>query len=130
MRTSTSESVSRLYTALCCSFPFPLSLGTDLLNTISLEHSCQGCPLALEGWCLVHEVQVLAFEEEAVSLKEEEGTGLEELEPENLVAFFDFLFFLLQKVWGAESPLPPVECRFKNLFLTSWKEEASLAKYC
>jgi hypothetical protein len=44
-------------------------------------------------------VQVFAFEEVVVFLEEEEGTGFEELEPEDLVTFFDFLFFLLLNVW-------------------------------
>jgi hypothetical protein len=40
-------------------------------------------------------VQVFAFEEEVVSFKEEEGLYLDELELEDLVPFFNILFFLL-----------------------------------
>jgi hypothetical protein len=50
-------------------FPFSLSIATDLLNSLSLAHSCQPCSLALEGWYLVHQVQVFAFEEDVVSLE-------------------------------------------------------------
>jgi hypothetical protein len=90
MRPLISESVSGLYLAICYSFPIPLSLGTDLLNSSSLEHSCQLYQFTLEGWYLVYQVQVFAFEEEATSLVLEEGLGLEELEPEDLVPYFDF----------------------------------------
>jgi hypothetical protein len=80
-------------------FPCSLILRDRLLNSFSLEHSCQPCPLALEGWCLVHQVQVFAFQEDVASLESEEGPGLEELEPEDLVPCFDGLFFLLPNVW-------------------------------
>jgi hypothetical protein len=73
-------------------------------------------------------VQVFAFEEEAESLKEEEGLGLKELEPEDLVPFFEFLFFLKLNVWRAESPCLLAKCRFTNLVLTSWNEESSLVQ--
>jgi hypothetical protein len=54
--------------------------------------------LALQGWDLVHQVEVFAFEEEAAFLKEKEGPSLSELEPEDLVPFFDYVFFLLLNV--------------------------------
>jgi hypothetical protein len=44
-------------------------------------------------------VQVFAFEEEVASLEEKERPGLGELKPEDLVAFFDILFFILLNVW-------------------------------
>jgi hypothetical protein len=54
--------------------------------------------LALEGWCVLHKVQIFAFEVVVASIEDEEALSLDELEPEDLVPIFVVLFFLLPNV--------------------------------
>jgi hypothetical protein len=88
MRLPTAELVSKLFLAICCSFPLPFSVGPTILHSLSLEHSSQQCPLTFEGSSLAPQVQ-------AFTCEEEEGPDLEDLEPEDLVPFLELLFFLL-----------------------------------
>jgi hypothetical protein len=50
-------------------FPFSLILRDRLVKLLNLEHLCQPCPLALEEWCLVHQVEVFAVQGEPASLE-------------------------------------------------------------